>query len=182
MASGHATEERISSDYKSFDEVFESTGLTSGSLSRIVTNKESNGAAPYIIGEGRAALFREPAFSQWLNSGCPKPPGTKLYRHFDMQGRLLYVGISLSAIQRLGQHQKESRWFDSITRVEIETFRTRDEAMVAEAKAIATEHPLYNQKHQGYGYHFDPDPSSVPRPRRKNRREQPSPEPPPECA
>jgi hypothetical protein len=43
-----------------------------------------------------------------------------LYRHFDKDGTLLYVGISLSAINRLGQHKDNAHWFSSIKRVEIE--------------------------------------------------------------
>jgi predicted GIY-YIG superfamily endonuclease len=67
-----------------------------------------------------------------------------LYRHFDKSGALLYVGISLSAIQRLGQHKDNAHWFCQITRVEIENYPTRAEARDAEKKAISSENPLHN--------------------------------------
>lgn len=73
---------------------------------------------------------------------------TSLYRHFNGEGQLLYVGISLSAIQRLGQHKEHSDWFESITRVTIEQFDTREEALEAERSAIFRERPLHNIQHK----------------------------------
>ena len=68
----------------------------------------------------------------------------QLYRHFNNEGVLLYVGISLSSINRLGQHKDNSHWFETISRVEIENFKTREEAIEAEAKAIFHEKPKHN--------------------------------------
>jgi len=69
---------------------------------------------------------------------------TKLYRHFDKDGVLLYVGISTNVVLRLSQHSKYSHWFDEITNVTIETYPSRDDALDAETKAIQTENPKYN--------------------------------------
>lgn len=66
-----------------------------------------------------------------------------LYRHFDKDGRLLYVGISLSAVHRLIQHKSTSHWFDEISKITIEKvdkFKIRE----VEKKAIEKEKPLYN--------------------------------------
>lgn len=68
----------------------------------------------------------------------------ELYRHFDLAGQLLYVGISLSTVQRLIQHKDRSRWFAEIARVEIERFNTRKAALQAEKAAIRRERPVYN--------------------------------------
>jgi predicted GIY-YIG superfamily endonuclease len=68
----------------------------------------------------------------------------QLYRHFNKDGVLLYVGISLSALNRLGQHSDHSHWFGAISRVEIENFPTRESALEAEALAIHDEKPLHN--------------------------------------
>jgi hypothetical protein len=65
---------------------------------------------------------------------------TQLYRHYDREGALLYVGISLSAVGRLAV----SDWFKDIVRIEIESFPNRRAAIIAESKAIATEHPKHN--------------------------------------
>jgi hypothetical protein len=67
-----------------------------------------------------------------------------LYRHFDANGKLLYVGISLSAIIRLAQHKSCSVWFDKIARVEIEFLPTRTAAVSAERLAIQNEKPKHN--------------------------------------
>lgn len=67
-----------------------------------------------------------------------------LYRHFNKDDDLLYVGISLSAMTRLLQHQSCAAWFDEIVTVRIERFATRAEVRAAEALAIATERPRHN--------------------------------------
>jgi DNA-binding transcriptional regulator YiaG len=72
----------------------------------------------------------------------------QLYRHFDTDGRLLYVGISLSAVARLSAHFRDAVWCDQIARVEIESFASRAEAEVAEVEAIRLEKPRYNIRHR----------------------------------
>ena len=80
----------------------------------------------------------------------PAPSGrTVLYRHFDAAGRLLYVGISLRAITRLGEHHRGSRWAGEIATVTHERFPNRKAAHRAERVAIATEDPVYNVERYG---------------------------------
>jgi len=69
---------------------------------------------------------------------------TALYRHFDAGGKLLYVGISLSAVQRLSQHKQTAKWFGKIARIDIEWWPDRASALTAEAIAIAREAPAWN--------------------------------------
>jgi predicted DNA-binding transcriptional regulator AlpA len=75
----------------------------------------------------------------------PKQQRHHLYRHFDIDGRLLYVGISLHAIGRLRSHRDKSEWFDKIAEVKIEVFGSRDEALQAERIAVSNEKPAYNR-------------------------------------
>lgn len=70
-----------------------------------------------------------------------------LYRHFDKDGNLLYVGISLCYIIRLSQHKSQSSWFPNIASSVIEKFNSRFEAEIAETNAIESEHPLCNVVH-----------------------------------
>ena len=72
---------------------------------------------------------------------------TQLYRHWDDAGRLLYVGISYHALYRLSQHSKVSHWYKDITRVTLENYSCREEALSAERNAIQSEKPLYNIVH-----------------------------------
>lgn len=71
---------------------------------------------------------------------------TQLYRHFDKDDQLLYVGVSLSTVVRLSQHREYSKWYDEIARVTIQNYDTRDEALEAETQAIRNENPKYNIK------------------------------------
>ena len=79
---------------------------------------------------------------------CTASVKTTLYRHFNANGKLLYVGISLSALQRLSQHADHSDWYNKISRVEMEHFSDRPSAMAAEKKAVISEGPLYNIHHK----------------------------------
>lgn len=70
--------------------------------------------------------------------------GTDLYRFYDDEGLLLYVGISTSAIARWAQHQGDKAWWPEVVTTKVEHFATRAEARVAELVAIRTERPRYN--------------------------------------
>lgn len=80
----------------------------------------------------------------------------QLYRHYDKDGILLYVGISISALQRLKQHSKTS-WFKQIERVMIEQCRNREYAQFLEALAIQNENPKFNKARPN----FDPTSPSL---------------------
>lgn len=67
-----------------------------------------------------------------------------VYRHFSNSGELLYVGISTNPFRRLEEHKHRSKWFDLVSLVTIEHCKTRQQAVVAEAKAIKQEKPKYN--------------------------------------
>lgn len=69
---------------------------------------------------------------------------TALYRHYNKDGRLLYVGVSVRVLMRLAEHRMGCAWYRQIAKIEIEWFNSRDEAMAAEAKAIREERPLHN--------------------------------------
>jgi len=74
---------------------------------------------------------------------------TSLYRYFNNAGELLYVGISINAVYRLGQHKETAPWFEFIDRIEIEKFESFKLALAAEKIAIQAEKPLHNIAHQG---------------------------------
>jgi hypothetical protein len=71
----------------------------------------------------------------------------ELYRHFDKDGKLLYVGISLNTLKRIRDHKSQSTWFDSVVRIEIERYPSREEALIAEERAIVEEKPLLNLRY-----------------------------------
>jgi predicted GIY-YIG superfamily endonuclease len=69
---------------------------------------------------------------------------TDLYRHYDADGRLLYVGISLDAFSRLRQHNRDSKWAGQKVTMTTVPYQNRAAALAAEAEAIRTENPIYN--------------------------------------
>lgn len=69
-----------------------------------------------------------------------------VYRMFDAEGTLLYVGHSMRGIERAEEHSGKP-WFDQVTRIEIERFADVSEAVVGEAKAILMEKPTINSQH-----------------------------------
>ena len=70
---------------------------------------------------------------------------TALYRHFDADDNLLYVGISLSSYERLSQHHSNSEWAEDAVMMTTEWYDNRNEALDAETIAIQTEMPAYNK-------------------------------------
>lgn len=70
-----------------------------------------------------------------------------LYRAFDRNNRLLYVGISGKWSERLHQHERESKWMERTDYVKIERFDTRDEVAEAEKRAVVDEKPIYNKQY-----------------------------------
>lgn len=69
---------------------------------------------------------------------------TALYRHYDVENRLLYVGISCCPIKRTYEHSLTSHWYDGVSKITIERFNSRFEAIAAEKLAIEEELPLHN--------------------------------------
>lgn len=70
-----------------------------------------------------------------------------LYRHFDSNSKLLYVGISQGVMTRTYSHERKSEWFDQVVRIEIEHYATEEAARNAEKVAIKNEHPIFNLTH-----------------------------------
>lgn len=70
-----------------------------------------------------------------------------LYRMFDSNGDLLYVGISCNPPVRIKQHSRDKDWFPEVRTITLESFHTRDELEQAEKRSIQTEHPKYNVMH-----------------------------------
>lgn len=68
-----------------------------------------------------------------------------LYRFFDAEDNLLYVGISVRVEKRFHDHQKRSTWWDEAVYVTFEKFPNRQSVLQAEAEAIQTESPKYNK-------------------------------------
>jgi hypothetical protein len=71
-----------------------------------------------------------------------------LYRAYNSEGSLLYVGISYSALIRITAHRRDKPWFGDVARIEVEKVPgDRYAAEERERQAIWAERPLHNVVH-----------------------------------
>lgn len=67
-----------------------------------------------------------------------------VYRMYDADGALLYVGQSQHPESRLGQHRATSDWVFSVTDIKVQWVVTRRDALDVERQAIREEKPRHN--------------------------------------
>ncbi|WP_372344689.1 GntR family transcriptional regulator [Streptomyces sp. KL116D] len=72
---------------------------------------------------------------------------TALYRLYDEDDRLLYVGISSEPKKRMKAHAADKPWWPEVATRDFEWFDTRAEAADAEVETIRREQPAYNHTH-----------------------------------
>lgn len=72
---------------------------------------------------------------------------TFLYRFYDADDVLLYVGITDDLGERTFNHARSSSWMDFAVRSTIERYMSRREAEKHEVDAIRAERPLFNVAH-----------------------------------
>jgi predicted GIY-YIG superfamily endonuclease len=73
---------------------------------------------------------------------------TALYRLYDADGRLLYVGITTDPKTRFASHATYKSWWGQVARKDVTWLQgTWREALVTEAAAIRMERPKFNGKH-----------------------------------
>jgi predicted GIY-YIG superfamily endonuclease len=68
---------------------------------------------------------------------------TCVYRFYDVDNHLLYVGISMNFEGRLAKHRRRP-WWPSVARQTFEWYPNRTSAKDAERWAIHHENPLHN--------------------------------------
>lgn len=116
------------------------------------------GEGPVYYKFGASVVYNKEDLDAWIAAyrivppkehGNPVDDGvpTTLYRHYDSSGRLLYIGISLHAINRLNDHMRGSDWRSKIARVEMEQHPSRLSALRSERAAIKKEKPIHNKTH-----------------------------------
>lgn len=74
------------------------------------------------------------------------PAGPCVYRLFDADGRLLYVGCTKLYRSRRQQHRSKADFRAEIASEQVESYPTMREALDAERLAIWDEWPIYNQR------------------------------------
>lgn len=74
----------------------------------------------------------------------PAAQRTALYRLYDRNGVLLYVGITVDPPVRFQAHSSRT-WWSEVTRSTLEWWPSLEAAEVAEKRAIETERPIHNR-------------------------------------
>ena len=94
--------------------------------------------------------------AKWLDVGVqqikwyePENAGdddtTYIYRFFDIEDNLLYVGMSYDPALRFRYHRDNAMWWHYQVRHTIEECTSRNQAFQKETKAIKTERPIFNR-------------------------------------
>jgi predicted GIY-YIG superfamily endonuclease len=68
-----------------------------------------------------------------------------VYRCYQQDGRLVYVGCTINLADRLAAHRSGAHWAQLVTRV-VAVVLPKDEAFRIEAAAIVSERPRFNVK------------------------------------
>lgn len=92
----------------------------------------------------RATGLTERRVAEGYVRGARAEGGVALYRHFDEDGVLLYVGIANDPAVRAEGHRVQSRWWPLSKRTDVEWHDSRQAALDAEVAAIRSELPLFN--------------------------------------
>lgn len=88
---------------------------------------------------------------------------TQVYRFYDKDGVLLYVGVSLSLLSRISAHRHQAAWFPLAAHVEIEHFPTRRAALAQELAYIQNLDPVFNLNGAGHDVPtYRPDTTGTP--------------------
>ncbi|MGW2371707.1 GIY-YIG nuclease family protein [Kitasatospora sp. NPDC001683] len=82
---------------------------------------------------------------------------TAVYRLYDTDGSLLYVGITHNLEQRWADHRHWKRWWHLVHRSDIQWFPNRASALAAERAAVEAESPRFDKTHRlGRGWRDHP--------------------------
>lgn len=75
----------------------------------------------------------------------PDPSGHWcLYKLYDKDDRLLYIGITSDIVRRFRQHSQEKEWWWDVADIEVVRFLTRQAARTEEHLLIMMLHPVHN--------------------------------------
>lgn len=78
------------------------------------------------------------------NRNSPRTERTAVYRFFDAEDQLLYIGITCQLARRISSHELEKTWWGEVARISVEHHPTRGGALAVESAAIQLERPRFN--------------------------------------
>jgi hypothetical protein len=72
---------------------------------------------------------------------------TSVYRYFDLEGRIIYVGVTSRGPQRQAQHAVTADWWPYVSTQDVEHLPTREAALKREKWLIEHHRPPFNRQH-----------------------------------
>jgi predicted GIY-YIG superfamily endonuclease len=72
---------------------------------------------------------------------------TSIYRYYDRDGKLIYVGITGAGMIRQTQHNRMADWWRFVSTQEVEHVDTRQDALRRERELIRLHRPPFNKEH-----------------------------------
>lgn len=70
-----------------------------------------------------------------------------VYRFYDADGGLLYVGWSHDVLKRFEHHRYERKWWKQVARIELDHCTSAAAAQAHEAELISSLRPVHNRVH-----------------------------------
>lgn len=67
-----------------------------------------------------------------------------VYKAYDINGRLLYVGISVNVFARMKEHKQYAGWMSAASRIDVVRYADRASAQAVEAICIRDDAPVFN--------------------------------------
>lgn len=95
--------------------------------------------------------IEEQATREWEAVVAASRADTYVYRYYDADGRLLYVGSTNGLSSRDAAHKREKPWYPVVARRTTQGPIPRQHALLLEHVAIRDEEPLHNA-YAGTGY------------------------------
>ena len=71
---------------------------------------------------------------------------TGVYKMYDNDHNLLYVGMTASLLSRMSDHVKQKEWFTDVRNISFTWYPTRYQAEIAEKTSIRWDNPKYNKQ------------------------------------
>lgn len=104
-----------------------------------------------IVGPSPWQAERGPIEREWFEAAWCGVPSTYVYRHYDKDDRLLYVGITVNPKRRAQGHKQKSPWWPSIARIDVSEKLPREIALGREWYYINRFEPPFNSNREN-GY------------------------------
>jgi predicted GIY-YIG superfamily endonuclease len=84
----------------------------------------------------------DPILSEPARSGA-----TSVYKYYDRNRVLIYVGVTGAGMTRQRQHNADKQWWPFVAEQSLEHFDSRDDALRREYTLITTFRPPFNKQH-----------------------------------